>query len=65
MKMTGEPTLEGIEDYNELKGSKKKVVWTVIITGLIIGVLYSMVYDIDDSNDAIQVEKSLKSIPVK
>jgi len=60
MKNTGEPTLEGIEDYNELKGSKKKVVWAVIITGLIIGVLYSIVYEIDDSNEAITLEKNLR-----
>ncbi|MEA1917025.1 MAG: hypothetical protein U9N42_05780 [Campylobacterota bacterium] len=35
--MSTEPTLESIEDYNTLKGEKKRVVWTVIIVGLIIG----------------------------
>ncbi len=66
MKNTGEPTLENIEDYNELKGSKKKVVWAVIVTGLILGVIYTVAYDVDDNADAIKVEKNLvKSIPMK
>ncbi|MEO1953418.1 MAG: hypothetical protein ABGW74_01795 [Campylobacterales bacterium] len=66
MKNTGEPTLENIEDYNELKGSKKKVVWAVVVTGLILGVIYTVAYDVDDNADAIKVEKNLvKSIPMK
>ncbi len=66
MKNTGEPTLENIEDYNELKGSKKKIVWAVIVTGLILGVIYTVAYDVDDNTDAIKVEKNLvKSIPMK
>ncbi len=66
MKNTGEPTLENIEDYNELKGSKKKIVWAVIVTGLILGVIYTVAYDVDDNADAIKVEKNLvKSIPMK
>ena len=65
MKNIDEPTLESIEDYDELKGSKKKVVWTVIIAGLIIGVIYSIVYSVDDNGDAIKVEKNFKSVPMK
>jgi len=66
VKNTGEPTLENIEDYNELKGSKKKIVWAVIVTGLILGVIYTVAYDVDDNTDAIKVEKNLvKSIPMK
>jgi len=61
----GEPTLEDIEDYNELSGTKKKVVWTVILTGLIIGVIYLIVYTTDKNEDAIEVEKNFKSIPMK
>ena len=60
-----EPTLESIEDYNELKGTKKKVVWSVIVTGLIIGVIYLIVYTTDKNDDAIEVEKNFKSIPIK
>ncbi len=60
-----EPTLESIEDYDELKGNKKKIVWTVIIAGLIIGTIYSVVYMTDTNDDAIEVEKNFKSIPMK
>ncbi len=36
-----EPTLESIEDYNTLKGEKKRVVLAVIIAGLIVGAIYA------------------------
>lgn len=61
-----EPTLEGISDYDTLKGEKKRIVWAVIIAGLIIGSIYviaSKIYTNDGDN--IPVEKSIKSIPVK
>lgn len=35
-----EPSLQEIGDYNTLKGEKKRVVWAVIISGLVIGGLY-------------------------
>lgn len=61
-----EPTLESIGDYDTLKGEKKKIVWAVIIAGLIIGTVYvvaSKVYTNEEDN--IQVEQSIKSVPVK
>lgn len=67
-----EPTLRDIEDYDTLKGEKKKIVWIVIAVGLLIGVAFyvaSKVYDASD--ESIQVEDSIsivpgsKSIPVK
>ncbi|MEJ2372397.1 MAG: hypothetical protein P8Y22_06085 [Sulfurimonas sp.] len=61
-----EPTLEGISDYDTLKGEKKRIVWAVIIAGLVIGSIYviaSKIYTNDEDN--IPVEKSIKSIPVK
>lgn len=61
-----EPTLESIEDYDTLKGQKKKVVWAVILAGLIFGVIYvvasSMYSDVEDS---IKTEDSIKNIPLK
>ena len=60
-----EPTLESIEDYNELKGEKKRIVWAVIIAGLIIGGIYAgakaMYATVDDE---IQTEK-VGRFPVK
>lgn len=36
-----EPTLEAIEDYKTLSGEKRKIVWAVVISGLIIGSIYA------------------------
>jgi len=61
-----EPTLEDIEDYDTLKGEKKKVVWAVILAGLLIGVIYSVAYNMyDNAEDTIKVEESIKKIPVR
>lgn len=61
-----EPTLKGIEDYNTLKGSKKKVVWAVIISGLIIGSIFvaaKMFYG--STEDTMVVNESIGKVPVK
>lgn len=61
-----EPRLEDIGDYDTLKGEKKKVVWTVIIGALLVGVLYVVAYSYyDKSDDSIKVEETIKTIPVK
>ena len=60
-----EPTLENIEDYDTLKGEKKKVVWAVIMAGLLMGIIYSVVYSMNDVDDALEVKESIKTIPVR
>ncbi len=61
-----EPSLEEITDYNTLKGQKKRVVWAVILAGLIIGVVYVASYNyFSNVDDSIPVEKNIKSMPVK
>ncbi len=61
-----EPTLSSIEDYNTLKGEKKRIVWTVIIAGLLIGALIvGAKYYYGDASDSIQVEESIGKVPVK
>lgn len=61
-----EPTLESIEDYNTLKGSKKRVVWTVIIAVLLIGIAFTMAKNYYGTvNDSIPVEESIGKVPVK
>ena len=61
----GEPRLEDISDYNALKGEKKKVVWAVVLAGLLMGVIYAFVYNSNDADDRIQVKDSIKIVPVR
>ena len=62
----GEPTLQDIEDYDTLKGEKKKVVWTVIIAGLLLGVIYVVAYNyFDNAEENIKVEERVKSVPLR
>lgn len=61
-----EPTLEDITDYDTLKGQKKRVVWAVILAGLIIGIIYVASYNyFSNVTDAIHVEKNEGTIPVR
>ena len=60
-----EPRLEDIGDYNTLKGEKKKVVWAVILAGLLMGAIYSLVYSFDEADDAIKVNDAIKIMPVR
>lgn len=60
-----EPTLNSIEDYNHLKGEKKRIVWAVIIAGLIIGGIYAGAKSMYGTvNDEIKTEK-IGYFPVK
>jgi len=67
-----EPELRDIEDYDTLKGEKKKIVWIVIAVGLLIGVAFlvaSKVYNASDDSikvkDSITIVPGSKSIPVR
>ncbi|MBV5321918.1 MAG: hypothetical protein JZU62_09530 [Sulfuricurvum sp.] len=61
-----EPTLESIEDYDTLKGSKKRTVWTVIVIGLFIGIILVATKSYYSSdNDSIPVEDAIGKVPVK
>ena len=60
-----EPRLEDIGDYNTLKGEKKKVVWAVILAGLLMGVIYAYVANANDVDDRLEVQDSIKTIPVR
>lgn len=61
-----EPTLSGIEDYDTLKGSKKKVVWLVILSGLLVGAIFlgAKIY-YGEVSDTMVVEESIGKVPVK
>lgn len=60
-----EPRLEDIEDYDTLKGEKKKVVWTVIASGLIIGVITLIAFECSEKEEPIAVEKTFQQVLVK
>lgn len=61
-----EPTLSSIEDYDTLKGPKKRIVWIVILSGLLIGAIFvaaRMYYG--EANDTIPVQDTIGKVPVK
>ncbi|MEA2112235.1 MAG: hypothetical protein U9P71_09345 [Campylobacterota bacterium] len=61
-----EPTLQDIEDYDTLKGEKRRVVWAVIISGLIVGTIYlgaKIIYS--DVDDALPIKDSVAKVPLK
>jgi len=68
-----EPRLEDMDDYNTLKGEKRKVVLAVIIASLIIGAVYifvsssfSVVDDRIETGTILKVSpKGTVNIPVK
>ena len=60
-----EPRLEDIGDYNTLKGEKKKVVWAVILAGLLMAVIYGIAVNVYENNEeSIAVDKSFKKVPM-
>ncbi|MDD2828843.1 MAG: hypothetical protein PHW18_04640 [Sulfuricurvum sp.] len=61
-----EPTLSSIEDYDTLKGSKKRIVWSVIIIGLFIGALLAgaKLY-FGDAHDALPTADAINKVPMK
>lgn len=64
--MIGEPRLEEIGDYDKLKGEKKRIVWTVIIVGILIGAIYVYVNkNYGDVEGNIKTTDIIKNIPLK
>jgi len=61
-----EPTLETIEDYNTLSGEKRRIVWAVIIAGLLIGAIYAGAKSYYGTvDDEIPTTDKIVNIPVK
>lgn len=63
--VVSEPRLEDIEDYDGLKGKKKKVVWGIVIAGLLISVIYGIVVNLSDSDENISDDKTYKTVPMR
>lgn len=63
--MNNEPTLENLSDYNTLKGEKKRVVWAVILSGIIIGSVYSVANSyFGTPNGEIKTHEKVGRIPL-
>ena len=61
-----EPTLESIEDYNTLSGEKRRVVWAVILAGLLIGMIYAGAKSYYGTvDDEIIITDKMEKIPFK
>lgn len=61
-----EPTLNKIEDYDTLSGEKRRIVWAVILAGLIIGGVYTgakIVYG--EVSDAEPTSETIGKVPVR
>jgi len=61
-----EPTLESIEDYDTLKGSKKRTIWLVIVVSLLVGTVYAVVSQkFSDVDDKIEIQDPIKNVRIK
>ena len=61
-----EPRLEDMSDYDTLSGEKRKVVFTVIAVGILMGIIYVLVSGyFGNVKDSIKVEDSIKYVPLK
>lgn len=60
-----EPTLKEIGDYDGLKGEKKRIVWAVILAGLILGSIFGGVeYLYGTPSDSIKTQ-NVGQIPLR
>jgi len=58
--MQNEPTLEKIEDYyNQESRGKRMTVWIVILSGLLIGALYSIISMNSVVDDTLKVRTDI------
>jgi len=61
-----EPRLEDMSDYDTLSGEKRKVVFAVIVAGIIMSIIYVLVSGyFGNVKDSIKVEDSIKYMPLK
>jgi hypothetical protein len=61
-----EPTLERIGDYNALEGEKRRVIWAVIVAGLILGTIFAAAKSYYGSvDDEISTTDTIGRVPLK
>ena len=55
-----EPTLERIEDYDGKESREKRMtIWTVVLSGLLIGAIYGIIQSNSSVNDAIDANTKI------
>lgn len=61
-----EPTLENLEDYDTLKGEKKRTVWIAIFAGLLIGaIVVGAKHYYSNTSETIPTEDTIGKVPPK
>jgi hypothetical protein len=60
-----EPTLESIDDYNTLSGEKKKVVFAIVISSLIMGIVYTVATSFLSHEEPTSTDKTYKKVPMR
>jgi hypothetical protein len=61
-----EPSLNKIEDYNTLEGEKRRIVWAVIVAGLLLGTIFAVAKSYYGSvDDEIVTMEKIGKVPVK
>ena len=63
--MDNEPRLEDIEDYDNLKGQKRIIVWSVVLSGIIIGLITYVAYTMSEKEEPLNVDKTFHKVPMK
>ena len=61
-----EPTLEQMSDYKNPDSEKKRMIIVILFSLVIIGIVYAIVVNIYGGvDDALPVEESIKTMPVR
>lgn len=58
-----EPRLQDIGDYDHLSGQKRRIVWAVIIAGLVIGAIYAISRAYYVPSDVISIDDPITKVP--
>ncbi len=60
-----EPRLQDMGDYNTLSGEKRRIVWAVVIAGIIIGTVYGIARACFVPDDVLTPTEKVGKIPFK
>ncbi|MCJ7764970.1 MAG: hypothetical protein MUP09_03415 [Thiovulaceae bacterium] len=58
-----EPRLQEMSGYKSLSGEKRRIVWAVILAGLIMGTIYLAARSYFMPDDAIETQETIVNVP--